>query len=276
MPLPGVGPAAARGAVGAACVACANIRGAGGTALDRFNAYQRWSNQAVVALSGVLRRADVDRLVAGPRYFALQALDPTAHGDLGAYVDIELDRARAALDDARRALETAEARLCAQLGPLAVPDTNVLLHHPAPFDQIDWPAVIGSTTGAHLIVPLLVVDELDRAKRASGTTDARDGRERVRTRARTTLRTFEDAFSDPAAVALVRPAGPNGPAVHAELLMDPPGHRRLPDPDSELVDRAAAARDLYGRDVTIVSYDTAMLLRARAARLPALRPSENA
>jgi predicted ribonuclease YlaK len=194
-----------------------------------------------------------------------------SHGDLGPYVDLELDRAVQVLADAAGALASVEARRGTLRGELAVPDTNSFLHHPVPFDQINWNEAVGGNRGVHLVVPLLVVDELDRAKRDNDKPVSRGKPETVRTRARTTLRTLEGTFEDPAAMVMLQPAGENGPAVYAELLMDPPGHRRLPDADAELIDRAAAVRDLYGRDVTVITNDTAMLLRARAASLLARR-----
>lgn len=52
-----------------------------------------------------------------------------------------------------------------------------------------------------------------------------------------------------------------------ELLFDPPGHRRLPINDDELVDRALAVQSLAGR----VTFDTGQASRARAAGLQVVK-----
>jgi hypothetical protein len=55
--------------------------------------------------------------------------------------------------------------------------------------------------------------------------------------------------------------------VRAHLFLDDPGHVRLPHADSELVDRCCALAAVAGREVTIVTFDTGMAIRARAANL---------
>lgn len=179
-----------------------------------------------------------------------------------------------ALRDAVSALTARVDRLEAQSGRLVVADTNVYLHHEQLFDEVDWPGVVSAgSQGVHLVVPLLVVDELDRHKRADRQKKVRRGAEEtVGTRARRTLRALDELFEDPRWVATLRPdRGPPAPAVRAELLLDPPGHVRLPDADDELVDQAAALRDLSGRDVAVVTGDTGMALRARAVGLDVTR-----
>ena len=48
-------------------------------------------------------------------------------------------------------------------------------------------------------------------------------------------------------------------------MFGPPGHVRLPINDDEIVDRALAIQASVGRDITLVTYDTKMRLRARTA-----------
>jgi hypothetical protein len=272
VPLPGIGPQAARDALAAALLDVGNLRTGGLAGPDRLNAYRRWSTQTASALRHLLRPADVDRLVATPRHWALHALDPAAHLDNGAgLVDLELDIRRDELQAEVNALDAVVARRGAHHGALVVADTNIYLHHPKPFDEIDWAPLVPDAghAGIHLVVPLLVVDELDRQKQGqSGKPVVRGGKELARTRARTTIRTLEELFDDPAAIPMVRP-GP--PPVRAELLLDPLGHARLASPDAEIVDRACAVRDLFGSQVTVVARDTGMVFRARNAGLFAFR-----
>lgn len=234
-------------------------------------AYRAWSAEAAGALRQVVRPADAERLIATPRHSALHALDHAAHGNAAALVDKELadrhDDLKAAVAD----LDQVLARRDGQRGELVVADTNVYLHHPSPFDQIDWAGLVpgASGTGVHLLVPLAVVDELDRHKQADPRKlVVRGGTEMTRTRARTTIRTLEEMFGQPGWISTVRP-GP--PRYDAELLFDPPGHARLDDADAEIVDRACAAQDLFGSPVTVVARDTGMVFRARNAGLAAVR-----
>ena len=67
-------------------------------------------------------------------------------------------------------------------------------------------------------------------------------------------------------ISLLRKAddtpGPDGllglGSITMELLFDPANHKRLPDPDAEIVDRALAVQNLAGRPVTMVTYDINM------------------
>ncbi len=270
-PLPGVGPQAARDGLAAALLDCDNVRTGEGSGTERVNAYRRWSVETVAALRYVLRPADVDRLVLTPRHWALHALDPAAHLGAAELVQLELDTRRDEIQTAVDALDRLLARRTAHRGALVVADTNVYLHHPKPFHEIDWARLLPGLdhTGVHLIVPLVVVDELDRHKQGqSGRLVVRGGDETVRTRARTTIRTLEDLFGDPNGIATV---SPEPSPVRAELLVDPPGHVRLPSADAEIVDTARAVQNRFGSPVTVVARDTGMVFRARAAGLAAVR-----
>ena len=55
--------------------------------------------------------------------------------------------------------------------------------------------------------------------------------------------------------------------VYVEVHFDPPGHRRLPINDDELIDRALAIQIESGKDVTFLTFDTAQSTRARFAGL---------
>lgn len=271
VPLPGVGPRAAREALADSLLMCTNIRTSGMGPPLRLHAYLGWSAQTAEALAHVLRPADVERLVTTPRHWALAALNPAGSDNVAGLVDLELTSRRDALRAAVEALDRVLARREAQRGALVLADTNVYLHHPLPFDEIDWAGLVPATgsAGIHLLIPLVVVDELDRQKQGtSGKQVVRGGTELVRARARTTIRTLEEMFGQPGWISVVRPGSP---PVAAELLIDPPGHVRLPSADAEIVDIARAARDLFGAPVTVVTRDTGMVFRARNAGLDAVR-----
>ncbi|HEY2079284.1 MAG TPA: PIN domain-containing protein [Streptosporangiaceae bacterium] len=57
------------------------------------------------------------------------------------------------------------------------------------------------------------------------------------------------------------------------MVFDPPGHVRLPTNDDEIIDRTLAIQALAAREVTLVTYDTGMSTRARAAGLTVIKHS---
>ena len=194
IPLPGVSTDHLLTALRDEATNLANLRSGPRDAMDRFNAYLTWSNAAVSRLSVMVHNDDVDRLVTTPRYWALQGTDPSSRLlSLAGFVDLEIS-------DRLRAFEAEHDRLSAEVGRwgtrpgrLVVPDTNVFLHHDDYFDEIDWPeAVNARALGVHLIIPLLVIDELDRQKRTErGAKVSQRNSEQVRSRARITLRRLD-------------------------------------------------------------------------------------
>ncbi|SCL19948.1 hypothetical protein GA0074692_0745 [Micromonospora pallida] len=55
--------------------------------------------------------------------------------------------------------------------------------------------------------------------------------------------------------------------VTVEVVLDPPGHTRLPHNDAEIVARAVEIQTLAGRPIRLVTYDTKMRMRGRDAGL---------
>lgn len=141
-PLPGVTGALLLDALRLAQNSVEGVRGSGGTAIERFNAYQKWANEEARRLGRLLRPRDLDSLVTTPRYWTLQALDPATHGSLAAFIDLELDERLRVISETRDELERDLARWQAARGLVVVPDSNVLLHHDEYFDAIEWATVV--------------------------------------------------------------------------------------------------------------------------------------
>ncbi len=146
-----------------------------------------------------------------------------------------------------------------------VPDTNVLLEHATPFDQLDWhdlmSAQVRSMTNIRVVIPLLIVDELDNAKS-----------DRNRSRAGHALKLFYSFFGDDVhGRRTMRPEATLKGRVEIQMLMDPTGHTRFSRADDELVNRAASLGSFRGHAVEFVTYDTGAALRARAAGLSPVR-----
>jgi hypothetical protein len=220
--------------------------------------YLRWVNDAADALGTRMSAGDVERLVLTPRQWTLQSLVPGPHSALMSLVQLEVREAQRRLTMAIDQLEVVHEQWKYTPGLLVVPDTNVYLHHRHRIDQVHWAQVVDARphVQVNLVLPMVVLDELDRHKRTNN-----------RNRARTALRIINGWFAHPGISATVVPAAGAGGSVVAHLWLDDPRHVRLPHPDSELVDRAQSLAALTGRNVTIVTFDTGMALRARAAGL---------
>ena len=107
-------------------------------------------------------------------------------------------------------------------------------------------------------VPIIVIEELDDLKRRTSA--------RVAKAARGTLRELWQLHGHAPAAAMALP----GTKTTIEVLTDEPWHVRRPVNDEEIVEKAAAIRDLLGRAVAIATGDNAMLYRASAAGIRGL------
>lgn len=227
---------------------------------DRLRAYTKWANRAAAALGRVVMPEDVTRLVTTPRYWALHAVDPSQeqHEHM---LDLEIDERMRALEEEVETYQNARRNWEQTPGVLVVPDTNVFLHHRDSFEVIDWPAVAGARMNDVLLVlPLIVIDELDRAKRGQ-----------QRSRARQALKVIDRLFgSSPSDAPYVAEATPSTGVVRCVLVPEEPGHVRLQIADDEIVDQARAVQDFTGRHVKIASFDTSMRVRTRLAGLEPL------
>ena len=119
----------------------------------------------------------------------------------------------------------------------------------------------------HILVPLIVIDELDRLKDS--------GKDHTRWRAGYTLAVLDDLFWSPTYRPRLyeRPSGFHPEVATMEILMDPPGHRRLDDADNEIVDRLVQVQPLSARPITLLTYDTGMAMRARHVGLEVIKPA---
>ena len=270
-PLPGQPPKNIRDALWETTLALRNIRGVSRDGFQLFNEYLGWANTATSRLSLLLRPGDIDRLVLTKRHWALIGLDPvTQPNTLYGLVALEIDQRDRAFQAEVDEFDVSIKKWDGQLGVVVVPDTNVLLHHPsaavATFENVDWCTEVGALSpGAHLVLPMILIDELDRLKRT--------GKDTTRTQARLALRRLDQLIDDPAATVQLRPeAGPELGPVTLELFLDQPGHERLPIADDELVDRAAALKDISGRRVVVLAYDHGTRVRAKSAGVEGIKP----
>ncbi|MGV9248981.1 hypothetical protein [Streptomyces sp. NPDC003710] len=109
-----------------------------------------------------------------------------------------------------------------------------------------------------------MVDELDGLKEA--------GKQRARWRASHTLGLLDETLAGSTFgilrwAELVSQGGEVRGEVNMEIVLDPPGHVRLPIPDDEIIERAVAIQPLAARDVRLLTCDTGQHTRGRASGL---------
>ncbi|WP_369043448.1 PIN domain-containing protein [Streptomyces sp. Midd1] len=247
-----------------------NLRGGrADSAYQALLVYLNWSSKSVRMLRNQIRGTDIDRLILTRRHGVL--LDGVGHlagsdqqSLVNGLVALELDERIDELEQAIAEYEQVSKRWDGERR-LLVPDTTVFIKLPTHIEATDFAALLGGgPEPVHVLVPMQVIDELDRLK------ESKD--KHVRWRAGRSLAVLDNRIR---ASGELRPANtasetddpPRG-AVTVEVLFDPTGHVRLPDEDDEIIDRAIVAQSLAGKPVTLVTYDTGQSMRAWALDLP--------
>ncbi|MFJ3648342.1 PIN domain-containing protein [Streptomyces murinus] len=239
---------------------------------ERLLAYLDWAVDAVGRLDTLVSSADLDRLVLTKRHDQLLAgLNDFTIGTtqrlVNQLVSTEL-RQRTEIFGAAVASLAQELQRWQLRGLPVVADSSFYVHHREKLEDTDFAELLGVTEHpVHLLVPMVVVDELDQLKESKAP--------QARWRARYTLAVLDRLFQESTEHALLRKAdaevqritGVRRGEVTVQLLLDPPGHMRLPINDDEIVDRALAVQPLSGREVTVLTYDTGQAIRARVAGL---------
>ncbi|MFJ6770956.1 PIN domain-containing protein [Kitasatospora sp. NPDC091257] len=173
---------------------------------------------------------------------------------------LEVQQQIAAIEDAQRQLKELRA-YAGRPGVPVVYDTNMLNHWKQPED-VDWKTLLSGEgldgKRARLVVPLVVIDELDRQKYGDGA---------LARRAATAIRYLERKLDRAAPGEAVKLRE----GVTLEVRLDPPGHRRA-EPDLEIL-RCAADLDglVPGVGVRVLTDDYGMRLRAQSMGLATLR-----
>ena len=153
---------------------------------------------------------------------------------------------------------TNQQEIARRPGRPVVLDTSVLMESKPYFTDLDWHSADPSLAegGIRLIVPILVVEELDDLLHD------RDGERRRRARAATRSLRELHGFKPTEPAALTAQ-----PDVTIEVLLDGDWHQRRPNNDGEIIDQAVQVSDLTGQPVLLASCDTRQLYRGGAADL---------
>lgn len=233
-----------------------------GSSHDVVSRYWNWATNATGQLANQMPHEAAQSLIRTPAHWSIRRLD-AKDNNAYLYVADELrDRARA-FDELRQYVEELSARWTMP-GLKVVPDTNIFLHYARRFDLVAWRRVLApDANSVHLVLPMTVVYELDKAKHNTKKLD--DGTT-VGTRARKTLQRIDELIpaSDPHQRVSLTGHGSAEDIVTVQVLIDPLEHVPLPSPDSEIVDRAAYLQRITGSPVTVVTGDSTMRLLAAA------------
>lgn len=217
------------------------------------DAYLEWAETAERQLSGLTHDLGPITMLQTPRYWQIRALDEPSTRPWP-LVEAEIKLQTGVIEQLANDLDRRVLRLALAPGHLTVVDTNILLEYLPP-NEIPWPKVVGYPS-VRLVIPLRVIEELD-AKKYAKRPDLAD-------RARRILPVLESAVG-PGGVPEQLRAG-----VTIEVPVDPGPRRRPDDADEEVLRTCHELHRLTGRDVTLVTADTAMRLRAQAEALHVL------
>lgn len=248
------------------------------TAHKRLLGYLEWTSDTVRMLGNQISSADLERLVLTRRYEQLLSgvsdlstlLDERVPNSL---VALEVQQRADAFDEAITALD-GQIQQWKSYSHFVVLDTSFFIQHEDKLEEVDFgPLIDVWQSPVNLLVPIVVVDELDRLKQSKD--------RHVRWRAGYTLAILDRVFEKTTGRARLRAGDIVPPApgdkrseVTIELIFDPPGHLRLPINDDEIVDRALAIEPLADRKVTLLTYDTGQSTRARTAGLKVVKLSK--
>jgi hypothetical protein len=269
-PLPGISRVQLRDSLHHLWGEATNIRnGTYGSGPKQLASYLNWTSGAVKVLKNQVRSADIDRLVLTRGYERLLALvGPAVNQEtvsvMNEMLNVELTQRVDDFEAVRDSLNDAISRWSG-FSTFIMPDTSVYIEHTDKLADLDFAEVIYGqlfpNTRLVVLVPIVVIDELDRLKESSN--------KQVRWRATHALGFIDSLFQETSHPGLLRSSDSKewrGPVV-MELVFDPPGHVRLPIDDDEIVDRALAIGSLAGSPVTLITFDTGQSLRARNAGL---------
>jgi hypothetical protein len=172
------------------------------------------------------------------------------YGVLYHEIDVWLDRLTEMIEEL-----VALAPFIERPGLIMVPDTSAFIEG-LYFTELNWHELAGidAQKPVRLVVPVLVVEELDELKRS---------RDRVRDRARSVLRRLWELNSDGKQAAVM----PGSRPVTVEVLADDSWHVRRPVNDNEIIERALYIGEITGGDVILAAADYSMLYQASSAGL---------
>lgn len=216
------------------------------------NKYLMWAESAETQLRDYFADQSVWRVLHTERFWRIRAITaatlrphPMIEGELG---DQQL-----ALERLRDQLLHYQSMLATDVDErLLLLDTNTLIHGTL-FTQVRWNELVAENR-ARIVIPLIVLDELDGQKNKSNQT------------AGGVLREIDTLLQQGKALART----PLRANVTLQVVDEPTGHERVGNADDEIVYQAVYYASHAADRITLVTRDRAMRVRAEAAGLAAL------
>lgn len=214
--------------------------------------YIDWATTHLRTLGPAIKPGDLDGLITTRRYWTLLGM-MSAGGtgvpnSLPSLIALELTQRAAALEVAHDELDI-EMMKSKNINA-GVLDTNIMMILGDQLDTYDWHAALGIGDQELLMVwiPISVVDELDRKKIDRNMMKIGGEKFSRRSRARRALRNIDRMLPEPASGHVVQLGDdPSRNRFEIRILMEEPGHIRLPSVDAEVVDQAVSLLALGGR-----------------------------
>lgn len=227
---------------------------------DMYQRYVAWTENAERMLRNAFEAEAVTDLVHTQRYWMLRAIPPGTPR-LAPLVDAELTNRASVLTQLQDDLQEQRRRWRHRAATLVVVDTNMFLEPGRPIQEVDWLVVTDSRPGVRLVVPLIVVHELDRLKRQGNNTTARLARDAIRWLAKIA------PFQTTGQSELL--SGDQLRGVTIEIAIHD-GPRRLDDPDGFIIDFTRRLKIVSNMFTKMATRDLGMQLSARAKGVDAL------
>jgi len=229
-------------------------------------AYVQWATTTEGRLRTILSTGDAAAFFDGPRHRDICTM--TAGGQLLPMINAEVnaysDRLRTLVDE----LDLTR-RLFGGAGTCLVPDTSFYIEHGQKIEDIDFHDLAQWSGPVKVLIPMIVVDELDGLKQ-------RGASPKAKWRASYSVAVIDRVVDDPPRPGLLtakKHMPPRG-EVTFQIVFDPPGHQRMPINDDEIVARCLACQP-FADNLTVITYDTGQSTRARAAGLKVNKLSQD-
>ena len=240
-----------------------------------FDQYIKWVNSQVRMFAGIISARDVDQMFQTRGYWSLRSSDPSSLGEnLTTTIHRELEAQKHAIEVAADGIRDERKRWEGHgKAPIAlVLDTGVVEAFADRLLEADWHEVadIRPHRFLYLVVPRIVLDELDRHKQSrdnGAQSKARRMKARAAVKSLWAMFGAKDIFP-----TFCREDKTPTEQGGFELLNDDIDHVQLSDPDAELL---ARSRALFAYlPVKVVTFDTGMALRGMASGIDVVLAAE--
>lgn len=239
----------------------------GATLYDR---YIFWTAEAKRTLGSVLPIEEVKRLVESSKYWVLIETNNFSASNITALIYSEIDERKMELAKVASLLVVQIEEWSGFDGVLVIADTSFYLHTDEYFTHFKWHEMLSIRTDIEIrvVVPIRVIDELDRMKSSNKSIPVSDANlEPVRTRARLTLKKINNLFEKVDSTPTLNIGVNSSENTSMKLYMDSLSHVSLEDGDTEILDRSLRLKEKAQKRLIILTRDAGMHLRAKSIGL---------